>query len=159
MAHSNQQNVEESPLSQHEAEDLRRPSSFSFYSLGSPEPPCINSDFPDGNTHGEALRTHGERETRQKDKEREDPDIPVSQLSPAFQLPLTRHLTCECAILEFQFSQAPRSLQPQLTSVEQKNHPPEPSQPTEELISIKPGLIMHHDLIIIYCCITNHPKT
>lgn len=110
MAHSNQQNVEELPLSQHQAEDLRRPSSFSFYSLGSPEPPCINSDFPDGNTHGEALRTHGKRETRQKDKEREDPDIPVSQLSPAFQLPLTRHLTCECAILEFQFSQAPRSI-------------------------------------------------
>lgn len=30
----------------------------------------------------------------------------------------------------------------------EQNHPAESSQPTEQLISIKPALIMHHDLII-----------
>lgn len=60
MTCRNQQNAEKVPLNQPHAEDLKKPSSICFYKLGSPEPTCINSDYPDGNTYD--LQPHGERQ-------------------------------------------------------------------------------------------------
>ena len=121
--------IKGSATNQPQAEELRRPSSFC---LGSPEAPCIKSNNLDGNVDGEATGrvptiTWRETETgRQR-----GPAIPLSQLSPAFQPLRPRHLTYECIILEIQVQTGTRMLQTQLTLVEQKNHPAEPSQPTE----------------------------